>query len=59
MKESDWQEFEKLFVSNLTKYCREWGYEEVFVQTDQSDGNSIDFYLSTKQVKNKLCNLVA
>lgn len=34
-------------ISAITKYCREAGVEEVFVQADEADGYALDFYRST------------
>jgi aminoglycoside 3-N-acetyltransferase I len=31
----------------MIKYCRERGYEEVFVQADKVDDYAIDFYRAT------------
>lgn len=38
----------KNLVAFTNKYCREKGFEEVFVQADKADINALDFYRSTK-----------
>ncbi len=35
-------------ISSFNQYCREKGFEEVFVQADQVDKYALDFYRSTK-----------
>jgi len=35
-------------IEFTTEFCRQKGYEEVFVQADKVDGYAIDFYRSTK-----------
>lgn len=35
-------------IDFLKNYCRELGFEEVFVQADLADGYAIDFYRSTR-----------
>jgi aminoglycoside 3-N-acetyltransferase I len=37
----------KKLISEMIKYCRERGFEEVFVQADKVDDYAIDFYRST------------
>lgn len=37
----------KKIIGAMTKYCKERGYEEVFVQADKVDDYAIDFYRST------------
>lgn len=37
----------KQLIGAMTKYCKERGYEEVFVQADKVDDYAIDFYRST------------
>jgi aminoglycoside 3-N-acetyltransferase I len=37
----------KLLVANLTNYCKDKGFEEVFVQADKVDDHAIEFYRST------------
>ena len=38
----------KALIQSLTTYCREKGFEEVFVQADKIDRHALDFYRSTK-----------
>ncbi|MFC4870739.1 GNAT family N-acetyltransferase [Negadavirga shengliensis] len=38
----------KKLISYLTEYCRENGFEEVFVQADRIDDYAIDFYRTTR-----------
>lgn len=38
----------KELVAYITNYCRERGFEEVFVQADKIDDYAIDFYRKTK-----------
>ena len=38
----------KKLIHFINKYCRQQGYEEVFVQADKVDDYAIDFYRSTK-----------
>lgn len=35
-------------INFITAYCREKGFEEVFVQADKADGYALDFYRSTQ-----------
>lgn len=35
-------------IRYLNGYCKEKGFEEVFVQADREDGYALDFYRSTK-----------
>jgi len=35
-------------IKFINEYCRQNGFEEVFVQADKADGYAIDFYRSTK-----------
>jgi aminoglycoside 3-N-acetyltransferase I len=37
----------KKLIGEMIKYCRERGYEEVFVQADKVDDYAIDFYRAT------------
>nr|APO26586.1 Acetyltransferase (GNAT) family [uncultured bacterium] len=37
----------KQLIASVTNYCREKGFEEVFVQADKVDDYAIDFYRST------------
>lgn len=37
----------KMLISSLTKYCKEIGIEEVFVQADEEDRHAVNFYHST------------
>jgi aminoglycoside 3-N-acetyltransferase I len=38
----------KSLVAFTNQYCRERGYEEVFVQADKADDYAIDFYRLTQ-----------
>ena len=38
----------KRLIEFTTQFCREKGFEEVFVQADKVDDHAIDFYRSTK-----------
>ncbi len=35
-------------IAYLSNYCKEKGFEEVFVQADRSDAYALDFYRQTK-----------
>lgn len=37
----------KSLISNLTNYCKDMGFEEVFVQADKVDHQAVQFYRST------------
>jgi aminoglycoside 3-N-acetyltransferase I len=37
----------KQLIAGVTNYCREKGFEEVFVQADKVDDYALDFYRST------------
>ena len=37
----------KALIEGLNHFCREKGFEEVFVQADKAEGHVIDFYRST------------
>ncbi|MDN5201968.1 GNAT family N-acetyltransferase [Fulvivirgaceae bacterium BMA10] len=38
----------KKLIDKVNHYCREGGFEEVFVQTDKVDDYAVDFYRSTR-----------
>jgi aminoglycoside 3-N-acetyltransferase I len=38
----------KNLIKQVTKYCKENGFDEVFVQADRVDGYALDFYRLTK-----------
>lgn len=38
----------KMLVAFTNEYCREKGFEEVFVQADKVDTHALEFYRSTK-----------
>ena len=37
----------RMLITSITKYCKEIGVEEVFVQADEVDDYAIEFYTST------------
>ncbi len=41
----------KELIKFTNEYCRQKGFEEVFVQADKADDYAIDFYRSTKPTK--------
>lgn len=44
----------KKLISAITKYCKEMGMEEVFVQADEVDDYALDFYRSTGATSEKV-----
>lgn len=38
----------KALMAYLSEYCKEKGFEEIFVQADRSDDYALDFYRHTK-----------
>lgn len=44
----------KLLVSSLNNYCKEKGYEEVFVQADKIDEHAIEFYRSSGGIREEV-----
>ena len=38
----------KMLIQAINKYCREKGFEEVFVQADRIDDHAVNFYRSTQ-----------
>lgn len=41
----------KKLVAEINNYCKERGFEEVFVQADKADDNALDFYRSTNPTR--------
>ncbi len=50
-KEFQGQGIGKILIKYLTDYCRENGFEEVFVQADRIDNYALAFYRSTNATK--------
>jgi aminoglycoside 3-N-acetyltransferase I len=46
----------KLLITNLSDYCKENGYEEMFVLADEADTHAIEFYRSTGATENRVVN---
>ena len=46
----------KLLISNLTNYCKDRGYEEMFVLADEIDEHAIEFYRSTRATEGRVVN---
>jgi ribosomal protein S18 acetylase RimI-like enzyme len=46
----------KLLISNLTNYCKDNGYEEMFVLADEVDDHAIEFYRSTGATEGRVVN---
>ncbi len=46
----------KLLISNLTKHCKENGFEEMFVLADEVDEHAIEFYRSTGATEERVRN---
>jgi aminoglycoside 3-N-acetyltransferase I len=46
----------KLLISNLSGYCKDNGYEEMFVLADEADNHAIEFYRSTGATEGRVVN---
>jgi ribosomal protein S18 acetylase RimI-like enzyme len=46
----------KRLISNLTNYCKDNGYEEMFVLADEVDEHAIEFYRSTGATEGRVVN---
>jgi aminoglycoside 3-N-acetyltransferase I len=46
----------KQLISTLTNYCKDKGYEEMFVLADEVDEHAIEFYRSTKATEGRVVN---
>ena len=46
----------KLLISNLASYCKDNGYEEMFVLADEVDDHAIEFYRSTGATEGRVVN---
>ena len=47
MKEFQRQGIGRMLIENLRNYCKEKGFDKVFVQADKVDEYALDFYRST------------
>ena len=46
----------KLLISSLSGYCKDNGYEEMFVLADEIDNHAIEFYRSTGATEERVVN---
>lgn len=46
----------KLLISNLSNYCKDKGYEEMFVLADEVDNHAVEFYRSTGATEGRVVN---
>jgi len=46
----------KLLISSLSGYCKDNGYEEMFVLADEVDNHAIEFYRSTGATEERVVN---
>jgi ribosomal protein S18 acetylase RimI-like enzyme len=46
----------KRLISNLADYCKDKGYEEMFVLADEVDDHAIEFYRSTGATEGRVVN---
>ena len=46
----------KLLISSLTSYCKDNGFEEMFVLADEVDEHAIKFYRSTGAIEGRVVN---
>ena len=46
----------KLLISSLSGYCKDNGYEEMFVLADEVDNHAIEFYRSTGATEGRVVN---
>ena len=46
----------KLLISGLSGYCKDNGYEEMFVLADEVDNHAIEFYRSTGATEERVVN---
>ncbi len=46
----------KRLISTLSNYCKDNGYEEMFVLADEVDNHAIEFYRSTGAIEGRVVN---